>query len=51
MMGLLEKFDFSKIDPLSSDRFHLQAEATKIAYEIRENYIGDPKFNDFNFRK
>jgi len=51
MMGLLEKFDFTKINPLSADRFHLQAETTKIAYEIRENNIGDPKFNDFDFHQ
>ena len=48
MMSILERFDFSKINPMSADRFHLQAEATKIAYEIRENLIGDPNFNDLN---
>ena len=51
MMGLLEKFDFTKINPLSADRFHLQAEITKIVYEIRESNIGDPKFNDFDFHQ
>jgi len=51
MMGLLEKFDFTKILPLSADRFHLQAEATKIAFEEREDNIGDPKFNDFDFHE
>ncbi|SVD95649.1 uncharacterized protein METZ01_LOCUS448503, partial [marine metagenome] len=51
MMGLLEKFDFTKIIPLSADRFHLQAEATKIAFEQREDNIGDPKFNDFDFHQ
>ena len=48
MMSILERFDFSKINPMSADRFHLQAEATKIAYEIKENLIGDPNFNDLN---
>ncbi|MBU93308.1 MAG: gamma-glutamyltransferase [Chloroflexi bacterium] len=48
MMAILERFDFSNINPLSIDRFHLQAEATKIAFEIRENFIGDPNFLDLD---
>jgi gamma-glutamyltranspeptidase/glutathione hydrolase len=44
MMAILEKFNFNNIEPLSAERFHLQAEATKVAYETRENIIGDPKF-------
>ncbi len=48
MMSILERFDFSKMNPMSADRFHLQAEATKIAYEIKENLIGDPNFNDLD---
>ena len=51
MMGILEQFDFSKIDPLSFERFHLQAEATKLAYEQRESYLADPNFSDFNFNR
>ena len=50
IMALLEKFDTKNINPMGADRFHLQAEATKIAYEQRELLIGDPKFNDFNFK-
>ena len=48
MMSILERFDFNKINPMSADRFHLQAEATKIAYEIKEDLIGDPNFNDLD---
>ena len=33
---------------MSVDRFHLQAEATKIAYQVRENFIGDPNFINLN---
>ena len=51
MMAILEKFNFKNIDPLSSERFHLQAEATKISYEQREMNIGDPNFNDFDYKK
>ena len=35
MMAILEKFNFKNIDPISFERFHLQAEASKIAYEER----------------
>ena len=51
MMAILEKFNFKDINPLSVERFHLQAEATKIAYEQREINIGDPNFNTFNYKK
>ena len=51
MMAILEKFNFENINPLSVERFHLQAEATKIAYEQREENIGDPNFNNFDYKK
>ena len=51
MMAILEKFNFQNINPLSVERFHLQAEATKIAYEQREMNIGDPTFNNFDYNK
>ncbi|PPR45353.1 MAG: putative gamma-glutamyltransferase YwrD [Alphaproteobacteria bacterium MarineAlpha5_Bin8] len=50
MMAILERFNINEIDPLSADRFHLQAEATKLAYEIKESLIGDPNFDNFNFK-
>ena len=46
MMAILEKFDFKNIKPMSVERFHLQAEATKLAYEAKEKFLGDPEFND-----
>ena len=51
MMAILEQFNFANIDPLSVERFHLQAEATKIAFEQRELNIGDPNFNKFDYNK
>jgi len=50
MMGILEKFDTKNMNPLSFERFHLQAEATKLAYEEREISIGDPNFNNFDYK-
>ena len=51
MMAILEKFNFKDINPLSVERLHLQAEATKIAYEQREDNIGDPNFHNFDYKK
>ena len=34
--------DLTKFKPLSVERFHLEAEAARIAYMMREQYIGDP---------
>ncbi|WP_258272866.1 gamma-glutamyltransferase, partial [Escherichia coli] len=31
-----------RIAPLSVERFHLEAEAARIAYMMREQHIGDP---------
>src|SRR3977135_4055348 len=42
MLSILSHFDLTKFKPLSVERFHLQAEAARIAYMMREQYIGDP---------
>jgi gamma-glutamyltranspeptidase / glutathione hydrolase len=42
MLNILSHFDLTKFAPVSVERFHLQAEATRIAYLMREQYIGDP---------
>jgi gamma-glutamyltranspeptidase / glutathione hydrolase len=42
MLNILSRFDLAKFAPLSVERFHLEAEAARIAYMIREQYVGDP---------
>ncbi len=42
MLGILEGFDLSRFEPLSVERLHLEAEATRMAYHICESSIGDP---------
>jgi gamma-glutamyltranspeptidase/glutathione hydrolase len=42
MLNILSRFDLTKYAPLSVERFHLEAEAARIAYMMREQYIGDP---------
>ncbi len=49
MMKLLEKFDWNKIFSVDMLRFHIQAEVTKVCFELKESILGDPNFSDFNF--
>lgn len=42
MLNILSRFDLTKFGALSIERFHLEAEAARIAYMIREEHIGDP---------
>ena len=42
MLNILSRFDLTKFAPLSIERFHLEAEAARIAYMIREEHIADP---------
>ena len=44
MLNILEGFDLSGLDPLGADRFHLEAEAKKLAYRDLYEKIGDPEF-------
>src|SRR5690242_11489726 len=42
MLNILAHFDLTKFAPLSVERFHIEAEAARVAYMMREQYIGDP---------
>src|SRR6476661_6713017 len=42
MLNILSRFDLTKFPAMSIERFHLEAEAARIAYMMREQYIGDP---------
>jgi gamma-glutamyltranspeptidase/glutathione hydrolase len=42
MLNILSRFDLTKFHPLSVERFHLEAEAARIAYMMREEHVGDP---------
>src|SRR5258708_37218250 len=41
MLNILSRFDLTKCPAMSVERFHLEAEAARIAYMMREQYIGD----------
>jgi gamma-glutamyltranspeptidase / glutathione hydrolase len=42
MLDILSRFDLTKFPALSVERFHLEAEAARIAYMMREEHVGDP---------
>ena len=44
MLNVLGGFNLSRYAPLSVERLHLQAEASRHAYLAREQHVGDPRF-------
>lgn len=42
LLNILKHFDLSGMDPLGADRVHIEAEATKLAYDARNRFIADP---------
>jgi len=42
MLNILSHFDLTKFAPVSVERSHLEAEAARVAYMMREQNIGDP---------
>ncbi len=42
MLNILERFDLERLDPLGPERFHLQLEAARLAYAMRDAEIAEP---------
>ena len=42
MLNILKHFDLKSMDPFGSQRAHIEAEATKLAYDARNRFIADP---------
>jgi gamma-glutamyltranspeptidase / glutathione hydrolase len=51
MLNILSNFDLTQYPPMSVERFHLEAEAARIAYLMREQDIGDPAYVDIDIRR
>ncbi|HEU0083426.1 MAG TPA: gamma-glutamyltransferase [Bradyrhizobium sp.] len=51
MLNVLSHFDLTKYPPMSVERFHLEAEAARIAYLMREQDIGDPAYVDVDVER
>lgn len=42
LLNILSHFDLGDLDPLGTERAHLEIEATKLAYDARNQFIADP---------
>lgn len=42
MNNIMAQFDIEALDPLGADRAHLEAEAAKLAYDARNQFMSDP---------
>ena len=51
MLKLMEKLKIQQYLPDSLERFHLEAEVTKLCYKIREENIADPDFVKMDISK
>lgn len=46
MLGILERFDLQSLDPFGAERFHLEMEAARVAYAVRDQFVTDPGHMD-----
>jgi gamma-glutamyltranspeptidase / glutathione hydrolase len=44
LLNILNHFDLAAMDPFGSQRAHIEAEATKLAYDARNRFIADPAY-------
>jgi gamma-glutamyltranspeptidase/glutathione hydrolase len=51
MLNIMETYDFSEFEPLSTDRYHIMIEAKKLAYADLHQHNADPNFYDVPLEK
>jgi len=44
LLNILSHFDIAALDPLGAQRVHIEAEATKLAYDARNRFLADPDY-------
>ncbi len=42
LLNILKQFDLGSLDPFGAERIHIEAEASKIAYDARNRFLADP---------
>jgi gamma-glutamyltranspeptidase/glutathione hydrolase len=43
LLNILAQFDLASLDPFGAERAHIEAEATKLAYDARNRFVADPE--------
>lgn len=43
LLNILSQFDLASLDPFGAERAHIEAEATKLAYDARNRFVADPE--------
>lgn len=46
MLNILSHFDLSSLDPLGAARIHLEMEAQRLAFQLRDSFVADMDFED-----
>ncbi len=44
LLNILKNFDLGSLDPFGVERLHIEAEASKLAYDARNRFIADPDY-------
>ena len=44
MLNILAQFDIASMDPLGAQRIHIEAEASKLAYDARNRFLADADY-------
>tara|TARA_B110000902_G_scaffold81064_2_gene96221 strand:+ start:1469 stop:3046 length:1578 start_codon:yes stop_codon:yes gene_type:complete len=44
LLNILKHFDIAGMDPFGIERAHIEAEATKLAYDARNRFVADPDY-------
>lgn len=46
MINILKRFDLKGLDPVGSERVHLEMEAQRLAFEMRDSFVADEGYAD-----
>jgi gamma-glutamyltranspeptidase/glutathione hydrolase len=44
LLNILERFDLAALEPGGAERLHIQLEAARLAYAVRDTHVADPAF-------
>jgi gamma-glutamyltranspeptidase / glutathione hydrolase len=44
LLNILERFDLAALEPHGAERLHIQLEAARLAYAVRDTHVADPAY-------